>query len=97
MQGNILIPFNFCRICITVQTSLYLYRLQAGVSRSICRLPLRFFLTTLMCLVTGDILIGGGGGVNPTMDLHPVQGGVVMLLDMLHSKDSGISSGCLGL
>ena len=39
----------------------------------------------------------GGGGVSPTMDLHPVQGGVVMLLDMLHSKDPGISSGCLGL
>ena len=55
-----------------------------------------FFLTTLMCLVTGDILMGGGGG-NPTMDLHPVQGGVVMLLGKLHSKDPGISSGCLDL
>ena len=42
---------------------------------------------------TGDILLGG----NPTMDQHPVQGGVAILLSMLPAKGTGISSGRLGL
>ena len=42
---------------------------------------------------TGDILMGG----NPAMDWHLVQGGVAILLDMLHAKETGISSGRLGL
>ena len=41
----------------------------------------------------GDILLGG----NPAMDYHPVQGGVGILLGMLHVKETGISSGRLGL
>ena len=43
---------------------------------------------------TGDILLGGGG--SPVMDQHPVQGGVVILLGMLHAMES-MSPGCLGL
>ena len=31
------------------------------------------------------------------MDQHPVQGGVAILLGMLHAKKTGISSGCLAL
>ena len=52
---------------------------------------------------TGDILLeGGGGGVggessNPVLDLHPVKEGVAILFGMLHAKDTGISSGRLGL
>ena len=42
---------------------------------------------------TGNILLGG----NPVMDLHPVQGGVAILLGMLHAKESGISYSLLGL
>ena len=36
-----------------------------------------------------------GGGGNPTMDQHPVQGGLALLLGMLHAKETGISSGLL--
>ena len=42
---------------------------------------------------TGDILLGG----NPAMDQHPVQGGVAILLGMLHATETGISSGRVGL
>ena len=42
---------------------------------------------------TGDILLGG----NPAMDQHPVQGVAAILLCMLHAKETGISSGHLGL
>ena len=31
------------------------------------------------------------------MDYHPVQGGVAILLGMLHAKETRISSGQLGL
>ena len=41
---------------------------------------------------TGDLLLGG----NPAMDLHPVQGGVAVLLGMLHAKETGISYSHLG-
>ena len=34
---------------------------------------------------TGDILLGR----NPVMDYHPVQGGVAILLGMLHAKEVG--------
>ena len=42
---------------------------------------------------TGNILLGG----NPAMDKHPVQGGVEILLGMLHAKETGMSAGGLGL
>ena len=42
---------------------------------------------------TGDILLGG----NSAMDYHPVQGRVVILLGMVHAKETGISTGHLGL
>ena len=45
---------------------------------------------------TGDMLLAG----NPAMDQHPVKGewgGVPILLGMLHAKETGISSGLLGL
>ena len=47
---------------------------------------------------TGDMLLAG----NPAMDQHPVKGewggsGVAILLGMLHAKETGISSGLLGL
>ena len=42
---------------------------------------------------TGNILLGG----NPVMDEHPVQGGVEILIGMLHAKETEISSGCLGI
>ena len=42
---------------------------------------------------TGDILLGG----NPTMDKYPVQGGVTILLSLLHATETGISSGRVGL
>ena len=42
---------------------------------------------------TGDILLGG----NPAMNQHPVQGGVAILLGMLHATETGISSGRVGL
>ena len=42
---------------------------------------------------TGDILLGG----NPAMDRHPVQGRVAILLGMLHAKETGMSSGRLGV
>ena len=42
---------------------------------------------------TGDILLGG----NPAMDYHPVQGRAAIFLGMLHAKETGISSGRLGL
>ena len=42
---------------------------------------------------TGDILLGG----NPAMDQHPVQGGVAILLGLLHATETGISFGRLGL
>ena len=38
---------------------------------------------------TGDMLLG----VNSAMDQHPVQGGVAILLGMLHAKETGIRSG----
>ena len=38
---------------------------------------------------SGDILLGD----NPAMDQHPIQGGVAILLGMLHAKETGISSG----
>ena len=44
---------------------------------------------------TSDILLEVKG--NPEMDWHPVQGGVAILLGMLHGKETGISSGHLGL
>ena len=40
---------------------------------------------------TSDILLGGGG--NPAMDSHPIQGGVTILLGLLHATETGISSG----
>ena len=43
---------------------------------------------------TGDILLGGG---NPAMGQHPVQRGVAILLCKLHAKETGISSGRVGL
>ena len=42
---------------------------------------------------TGDMLLWG----NPAMDWHPVQGGVAILLGMLHDKETWISSGRLAL
>ena len=42
---------------------------------------------------TGDILLGG----IPTMDKHPIQGGVAILLGMLHPKEIGTSSHRFGL
>ena len=33
----------------------------------------------------------------PAMDKHPIQGGVAILLGMIHAKETGISSGRLGL
>ena len=42
---------------------------------------------------TSDILLGG----NPVMGSHPVQGGVAILLGMLHATETGISSGRVGL
>ena len=42
---------------------------------------------------TGDILLGG----NPAMGQHPVQRGVAILLCKLHAKETGISSGRVGL
>ena len=42
---------------------------------------------------TGDILLGaGGGGGNLAMDWHPIQGGVAILLGMLHTKETWISN-----
>ena len=69
--------------------------------------PLRCFLRqgTLLLVVfphpgvkmgTSDILPGGGGG-NPAMEWYPVQGGVAILLGMLHAKETRISCGHLGL
>ena len=46
---------------------------------------------------TDDILPGGGGGGNPSMAWHPVQGGIAILLGMLHVNETGISSGRLDL
>ena len=46
---------------------------------------------------TSDILLGGGGGGKPVMDWHCVQELLALLLGMLHTKKTGISSGCLGL
>ena len=40
---------------------------------------------------------GGGGGCNPAMDWYPIQGGVAILLGMLHAKETRISCGHLGL
>ena len=40
-----------------------------------------------------DILLGD----NPAIDQHPVQGGVVVLLGMLHAKETGITFGHLDL
>ena len=42
---------------------------------------------------TGDIQLGG----NPEMDLHPVQRGEAILLNMLHAEETGMSSGRLNL
>ena len=42
---------------------------------------------------TGNILLWG----NPVMDKYPIQGRGAILLGMLHSKEAGISSGCLDL
>ena len=41
---------------------------------------------------TGDILLEG----KPAMDYHPVQGGVAILLGMLHAKETGIGSDPFG-
>ena len=47
---------------------------------------------------TSDILPRKGrGGCNPAMDWYPVQGGVAILLGMLHAKETRISCGHLGL
>ena len=35
--------------------------------------------------------------VNPVMDQHPIQGGVAILLGMLHATETGINSGRVGL
>ena len=40
---------------------------------------------------------GGGGGGKPAMDYYPVEGGVVILLGMLHATETGKSSNRLGL
>ena len=40
-----------------------------------------------------DMLLGG----NPVMDKHPFQGGITILIGMLHAKETGISSGRSGL
>ena len=40
-----------------------------------------------------NILLGG----NPTMDKHPIQGEVTILIGMLHAKETGITSDRLGL
>ena len=45
---------------------------------------------------TSDIL-PRRGGCNPATDWYPVQGGVAMLLGMLHAKETRISCGHLGL
>ena len=42
---------------------------------------------------TDDILLGR----NPAMDRHPVQGGVAILLGMLHAKETRTNSSRLGL
>ena len=42
---------------------------------------------------TGDILLEG----KPAIDQHPVQGGVAILLGMLHARETGRSYGLLGL
>ena len=34
---------------------------------------------------TGDVLLGG----SPAMDQHPVQGGVAILLRLLHAAETG--------
>ena len=39
----------------------------------------------------------GEVGCNPAMDWCPVQGGVAILLGILHAKETRISCGCLGL
>ena len=45
----------------------------------------------------GDILLGaGGGGGNPAKDRPAVKGRVPILLGLLHAKETGISSSCLG-
>ena len=48
---------------------------------------------------TFDILlrVGWGGGDPAMTDEHPVQGGIVIFLGMLNAKETGISSGDLGL
>ena len=40
---------------------------------------------------------GGGGVIYPAMDLHLVQGGVAVVLVIPDVKETGISSGRLGL
>ena len=42
---------------------------------------------------TGDTLLRGF----PVMDYHTIQGGVAILLSMLHTKEIEMRSGCLGL
>ena len=42
---------------------------------------------------TSEILLGG----NPVIGHHPIQGGVAILLGMLHANETRISSSCLGL
>ena len=42
---------------------------------------------------SSDKLLGG----DPAMDQHPVQGGVAIPLGTLHAKETGISTGRLGL
>ena len=42
---------------------------------------------------TSDILLEG----KPAMDYPPVQGGVAILLGMLHARETGLSSHLLGL
>ena len=49
--------------------------------------------TQVYKLVSKNILLGG----SPTMDLHPIQGRVAILLGMLHAKETGISIQLLDL
>ena len=47
-----------------------------------------------MCVLLGG---RGGGVIYPAMDLHLVQGGVAVVLVIPDVKETGISSGRLGL
>ena len=45
--------------------------------------------------VLENLMLGGGGGGNPTLDWHPMLGGVE-ILKPLHATETGISSGLMG-